>query len=901
VTEPELLLAHRDFVRAVAAEIVGDVASLDDVEQETLIAAWQRGGERTRSWRGYLATLARNFARQSRRGERRRKEREQFAAAREKTPSVADVVAREEQRRAVVVAVLALEEPERGAVLLRFYEGLPPREIARRLAIPVETARTRVKRGVERLRARLLAREEGEAKKLLAWLVPLARPITTTVPAGPVATLAAAGIVLAVLSWPAFREGGWFRSGRDGERAGRAVPTVAHAGPNKDGKRDEKAEATRAPEPAVASAAADLEEKASTRKLRGRVVDARGAPVGGARVYAWPTVLTEPVALDDLRATKSSSGPVTSGADGRFELAVVADLDRCTLLATAAGRSPGTVVSAEPGVDATIVLEDDDVLIGTVTDARGDAIDGARVHGFGLHGGARLDVEAKTGRDGSYRLAYPTADRAAWQGDSESWKWWVEFSAPGFAPRVVERVRDLDSERPPAEVRCDAVLLRGATLRGSVVDAQTNEPVADARVVLVAFENWSSMTRNVSGGSLQNPRDVRVVDEARSDEAGLFVLDHLPAIASGVKSGTREETGLPTILDVFVFADGYAPALTWATLLHDGESEERSVALWRAAKIAGRVIDADGRPLAHVRVAAYEEVPAEERRAGRQARIRAQIPPCVGSGIAERVVTDAQGCYVVDGLPSASETDSLYRVLLDDYDWTTQCDERGAQPGFVLRVRAGAVVSAPDLVGVPQRSIVLDVVDEAGGPVAGAQVRREPRSFDERTTDAAGRVRWIEHDTRTKKGDGWVRDAETVRLRIARRGFATLVTGPIEPSVADPEPIRVVLARGHMLRGTVVDPLQRIAPHAGVTVWRRSPTPEERKQSQWGAGDLSCRLADTATDGDGNFLLDELPDGRVFVEIGPPLGWKGRRPGATATFADVPVDGAPLTLRLADE
>src|SRR5262245_38999834 len=230
VTEPELLLAHRDFVRAVAAEIVSDVASLDDVEQETLLAAWQRGGEATQSWRGFLATLARNFARQFHRGERRRKQREQAAAARERTPSVADVVAREEQRRAVVVAVLALEEPERGAVLLRFYEGLPPREIARRLAIPVETARTRVKRGVERLRARLLAREEGEPKRLLAWLVPLARPITTTAPAGPVAALAAAGIVLAALSWPALRTGGWLRGASDGGHQGVAVPVVARGG-----------------------------------------------------------------------------------------------------------------------------------------------------------------------------------------------------------------------------------------------------------------------------------------------------------------------------------------------------------------------------------------------------------------------------------------------------------------------------------------------------------------------------------------------------------------------------------------------------------------------------------------------------------------------------------------------
>jgi RNA polymerase sigma-70 factor (ECF subfamily) len=900
VTEPELLLAHRDFVRAVAAEIVGDVASLDDVEQETLIAAWQRGGEATRSWRGFLATLARNFARQFRRGERRRREREEAAATRERTPSVAEVVAREEQRRAVVVAVLALEEPERGAVLLRFYEGLPPREIARRLAIPVETARTRVKRGVERLRARLLAREEGEPRRLLAWLVPLARPLATTAPvASQVALLAAAGIVLAALSWPAFREGGWFRRGRGGAGARGVAPTVAHAGASAKGKREETADATRMPEAAVASPAAEFDDKATTRKLRGRVVDARQAPVADARVYAWPTVLTEPVALDDLRATKSSSGPVTSGADGRFELPVLAELDRCTLFATGAGRSPGTVVSADPERDATIVLEDDDVLVGTVTDARGDAIEGARLHGFGLHGGARLDVEATTGPDGSYRLPYPTADRAAWQGDSESWIWWVEATAAGFAPRMIQRMRDLDGERPPAEVRCDFVLLRGATLRGSVVDAQTNGPIADARVVLVAF-SLMSMGRNM-GGTLPMPHGERVVGESRSDEAGLFVIDHMPANPPDGTKRAKEEAGEPRLLQVYVVAAGYAPGFATVPELQEDGSDEKRIALWRPARIAGRVVDVAGRPLAHVHVAANEVVSADDRRAGRQSRFRTQIPPCVDCGVAERVVTDTQGHYEIDGLPANEDAECLYRVALDDYDWTTRRDESDAQPGVELHVRTGAAVSAPDLVGVPQRSIVLDVVDEAGHPVAGALVRREPRSSDERTTDTAGRVRWIEHDFYVHKADGSFEHFDLIRLRIARRGFATLVTDPIKPSVADPEPIRMVIARGHTLRGTVVDPLQRPAPHAGVTVWRRPPTPEERAHSQSWSGDLSNRLADAATDSDGGFLLDELPGGSFFVEISPPLGWKGRRPGAAASFSDVPVDGAPLTLRLADE
>ena len=90
-----------------------------------------------------------------------------------------EIVAREERRRAVVAAVLGLEEPYRSAVLLRFYEGLAPRELAKRLRLPIETVRTRLKRGVEQIRARI-AREPAVGREgLRAWLAPIAGPLTS--------------------------------------------------------------------------------------------------------------------------------------------------------------------------------------------------------------------------------------------------------------------------------------------------------------------------------------------------------------------------------------------------------------------------------------------------------------------------------------------------------------------------------------------------------------------------------------------------------------------------------------------------------------------------------------------------------------------------------------------------
>jgi RNA polymerase sigma-70 factor (ECF subfamily) len=128
----------------------------------------------------WLTTVARNFAFRLRRTARRRLRRERERArarARTRTGATSDPAAaltRFETQRRVADAVHALDEPFRTAVLLRYFEELSPAEIAARTGVPAATARTRVKRGVDRLRRRL-DREHGEDGR--AWrraMVPLA-------------------------------------------------------------------------------------------------------------------------------------------------------------------------------------------------------------------------------------------------------------------------------------------------------------------------------------------------------------------------------------------------------------------------------------------------------------------------------------------------------------------------------------------------------------------------------------------------------------------------------------------------------------------------------------------------------------------------------------------------------
>jgi RNA polymerase sigma factor (sigma-70 family) len=160
--DPEALLAHGAYVRGLARELVFDAALARDVEQETWLAALGESARDPAATRGWLAAIVRNLARRAWRSSERRRAHEAAGAELERVvPSPEEVLEREELRRRVVEAVNALEEPYRAALVLRWLEGHDPREVARRLGVPPETARTRLKRGLELLRARFDRENRG--------------------------------------------------------------------------------------------------------------------------------------------------------------------------------------------------------------------------------------------------------------------------------------------------------------------------------------------------------------------------------------------------------------------------------------------------------------------------------------------------------------------------------------------------------------------------------------------------------------------------------------------------------------------------------------------------------------------------------------------------------------------
>ncbi|MBK7644086.1 MAG: RNA polymerase sigma factor [Planctomycetes bacterium] len=173
------LLAESRWLAALASP-PGRRRRGGDLAQDTLAAALAHPPQGDRPLRGWLATVLRGrWSGQAARAGCAQCTRPQNSRQ-EALPPTDDVVAKAEQQRLLVAAVLALTEPERTTVLLRFFEGLPPRAIARRMQASVPTVNSRLQRALAKLRESL-DRTQGRSNWLAA-LVPLARAPSPLVP-----------------------------------------------------------------------------------------------------------------------------------------------------------------------------------------------------------------------------------------------------------------------------------------------------------------------------------------------------------------------------------------------------------------------------------------------------------------------------------------------------------------------------------------------------------------------------------------------------------------------------------------------------------------------------------------------------------------------------------------------
>ncbi len=587
------LLEQLEWVRGLARSLVRDPGGAEDLVQETWIAASTYRPEvaDVPSLRRWLGTVMRHLAIDRVRSSERRTRREAAVARPERTDD--DVVARGELHRELATAVLALEEPLRSAILLRYLDGHSTAEVARLQGVSHDAARKRISRGLADLRTRLDDARDGNRG---AWIAALQGWLEH----GPRAKAASTAVgILAGLRLPLLSALtlagllGWFLFGI--QSRGTSPETVASALGDAGG----------------ASRPGELPSRTTSRApaaLEFELVDERGAP----RANFVALLLAGGRCIDSVRS--DARGSVTSSAANEPD----------ELLVAREGFEPVRVPVMRDGGRARIVVASRRSVAGSVSRTGAARLgrieltnDRPNPAQRGLDERARSAL-AELGIEGERRsLVLPEQGGFAFEGLDESWTGALELpdswsfrAAP--AEGAIEGSSVLLLLQPTLGLQLD--LREPLIATGRVIDAQTRQGVALARVRIlslpgegelqdvrtgtdgrfelrlqrpfVAHEYWSEVLHVDAGGvqsdeslrlawtELESTRALGEIEIETGRRVRIHVRDEHGADLRGARAlsvGMREPVASPaTDADGVTCLAGLTPACTELTLAADG-------------------------------------------------------------------------------------------------------------------------------------------------------------------------------------------------------------------------------------------------------------------------------------------------------------------------------------------
>jgi RNA polymerase sigma factor (sigma-70 family) len=150
----ELVRRHVNLVYSAARRMVGDAHLAEDVAQGVFLALARSANQLAERpvLSGWLHRTARNIAAQTVRADVRRRAREREATAMNEPPADKPEASWEPIAPLLEAALGELSEPDRDALLLRYFERKSAREAAEILHLSEEAAQKRVNRAVARLR-----------------------------------------------------------------------------------------------------------------------------------------------------------------------------------------------------------------------------------------------------------------------------------------------------------------------------------------------------------------------------------------------------------------------------------------------------------------------------------------------------------------------------------------------------------------------------------------------------------------------------------------------------------------------------------------------------------------------------------------------------------------------------
>jgi hypothetical protein len=506
-------------------------------------------------------------------------------------------------------AVGELAEPYRTAIHLRYYEGLDPHEIAAQLNVPVETVRTRIKRGLRLLEEDLRHKFGGEPSTAFpawfAWLGRLRRRVGRWSGPSRSSVRALSASLLAVFLVLGFLRFGSTRTPEDGrDRRPSSMDRDLFA------RADLENEATpvEARRPLAAGSALNtlLADTRPIGSLEGRVVES-GQAASAADVSVWagpPPVFEDGLEPPPLfRTLSDSTGHFRAdGLPKEFYIRV----RRAELV----GAEDVIVnLEHEDAVhDLELRLVHPHTIQGRVTDPSDRPVENAFVE---CVGGAAGDNHVRAGT--TVGVWYVPQTHITTHTDSGGRFRFDEVTnpslklavrAPGVSIHQIEVAKDQEAVdiRLPDSVDCEAV-----------VREPDGRPAASAHVLLYT-----------------TGRDPRV---GTTDASGRFHWNGLP----------------PRILVILrVEAPGFASYISPLTELRPGLTTI-DARLEQARLLRGRVSTPDGTPVSDcdVRVqAAGLRIPGTEMRWATHAAIDAAraFPP---------TRTDADGRFAVEGAPGS--------------------------------------------------------------------------------------------------------------------------------------------------------------------------------------------------------------------------------------------------------
>ncbi|CAN5616454.1 hypothetical protein BH11MYX1_BH11MYX1_47140 [soil metagenome] len=771
------LLAEAAWLTRLARSLVGN-DDADDIVQETYAAALRTPLDPDRPARPWLRRVMVNVVRMRHRGRVRRDTREQAIVA-EATRTPEQLLERARVERTLADLVIALAEPLRSTVLLRYREGLSAEAIAKQQEVSVATVRRRLSDAVGYLRVGMDERETSKTWRAAFAPFLVARPASPPLwsvimakAATKVAIIAIAGLLLFVV--------------------GRAALHRAHDVGSSHAPAVESHAAATSSLTAGKLARVFVQPGVVTQQLAGRVTLAdRG--FAGAQVRVTSSVTREIIA------------EATSGIDGRFALPGV---PAAALMGSATAKDktamPVLIDMRSPGTRGTLVelrLVDCVHVRGIVSDGSGAPI---------AHAHVAPDIAqipfADTDTLGRFDLCAHAGPQL------------LRFAAGGYHAVLAELHLSGNDV-------LDVTLLPEAIVAGTVVDG-ANHPIADAAITidprgLNTVRDAPVIARSEADGSFRltgvaagrsvlfaearglASRRVGVVLAAGETREGIVLrLEHAPQLAGKV----IDAHGQPSI--------GASISLRVGSVLHEDlaiTQADGSFVIDRAPKGTSSIV------IPHFEVVAPREVTIAEKDV--MIEITANALPTV-TGIVTRGGSPAANAIVQcpsargngDPAPVTNAAGTFACPLVGEGPFSVYASDAAGNFGGVQSTWARGQTLSPLVLEMDQAGTICGTVSEASGAhLRGIKVKAENPAVDdfgEATSDDDGAycIRSLRNDG-TFEISAWSGGQNIPPLSALPR--VTLVKGKATLAIT-------LAAPDQAIEGTVVDDTGTPVPDASV-------------------------------------------------------------------------------------